>query len=277
MELPSFSGWIHQIDWRGILIIALIFIPLEHLIPNRAEQKRFRKGWLNDACYLLLNGFPIRVGFLAALIATMSLTDAVVPAGLHAWVQDLPLLVQVVVVLLIADLGFYTAHRMFHMVPFLWRFHSVHHSIEEMDWLAAHRVHPVDQIVTMSFSLMPVYFLGFSAEAIAVYSVLYHWQSLLIHSNVRLDFGPLKWIIASPQFHHWHHADEKWAYDKNFSGQFTLMDRLLGTFHMPDRMPEAYGCSDPVPELYHQQLVYPFLPATPSAQEQKPVQPPQSA
>jgi len=259
MDLPPFSVWLHQIDWSALLIVALIFVPLEHLIPNRAAQKTLRKGWLNDVFYLIFNAFPIRVGFLVALLATMALSRAVVPDSLQAWTHGLPLLVQVVAVVVIADLGFYAAHRTFHAVPFLWRFHSVHHSIEEMDWLAAHRVHPVDQIVTMSASLMPVYFLGFSPEAIAVYSVIYHWQSLLIHSNVKLDFGPLKWLFASPQFHHWHHAEEKWAYDKNFAGQLPVIDKLLGTYHMPDRMPGAYGCSDPVPPLYHQQMIYPFL------------------
>jgi sterol desaturase/sphingolipid hydroxylase (fatty acid hydroxylase superfamily) len=277
MEFPPLSAWVHQTDWTALLILALIFIPLEHLIPNRAEQKTFRKGWLNDVFYLIFNAFPIRVGFLAALLGTMALSRAVMPGGLQAWVQDLPLLVQVVAVLVIADIGFYAAHRMFHAVPFLWRFHSVHHSIEEMDWLAAHRVHPVDQIVTMSFSLMPVYFMGFSLEAVAIYSVIYHWQSLLIHSNVRLDFGPMKWLVASPQFHHWHHANEKWAYDKNFSGQFTVIDRLLGTYHMPERMPHAYGCSDPVPDLYHQQMLYPFLPPAPAEKAKPDAQPSQTA
>ncbi len=249
-----------HIDWRGILIIALIFIPLEHIIPLHHEQKTLRKGWLNDVFYLLFNAMPIKLCFLVILITAMSAADAVIPATFHAAVVGQPLLLQVLEVIIIADLGFYLAHRTFHAVPWLWRFHSVHHSIEEMDWLAAHRVHPVDQIITMVASLLPVYALGFSPLAIAVYALIYHWQSLLIHSNVKLDFGPLKWLIASPQFHHWHHANEKHAYDKNFAGQLPIIDAIAGTLHMPSRMPHAYGCDDPVPELYHQQLIYPLLP-----------------
>ncbi|HSF91885.1 MAG TPA: sterol desaturase family protein, partial [Paracoccaceae bacterium] len=161
-----------------------------------------------------------------------------------------------------ADLGFYAAHRTFHAVPFLWRFHSVHHSIEQMDWLAAHRVHPVDQIITATASLLPLYLLGFPTLPIAVYAVIYQWQSLLIHSNVRINFGPLKWLLASPQFHHWHHANQKEAYDKNFSAQLPFIDAILGTMYLPkdEAHPEKYGTDDPVPPLYHQQLIYPLLP-----------------
>jgi len=248
------------IDWRGILIVAVIFIPLEQILSLHEHQKPWRRGWMNDVFYLLFNGLPITLSFVAIVGVVMMAVDAAVPTGLQAWVQGWPLLVQLVVVIVIADLGFYCAHRTFHAVPWLWRFHSVHHSIEEMDWLAAHRVHPVDQIITMSASLLPVYALGFDPAAIALYAVIYHWQALLVHSNVKLNFGPLRWIVASPQFHHWHHANERHAYDKNFAGQLPIIDAIAGTLHMPARMPLAYGCDDPVPPLYHQQLIYPLLP-----------------
>lgn len=264
------------IDWRGILIIALVFVPLEQVLALHEHQKPWRRGWANDVFYLIFNGLPVKLGFVAILGVVMMAVEAHVPAGLHPWVQSWPLLVQIVAVIVIADIGFYAAHRTFHAVPWLWRFHAVHHSIEEMDWLAAHRVHPVDQILTMSASLLPVYALGFDPTAIAVYAVIYHWQALLIHSNVRINFGPLKWIVASPQFHHWHHADERFAYDKNFAGQLPFIDAIAGTLHMPSRMPNAYGCDDPVPDLYHQQLLYPLLPkpmsATPARSDAAPSQ-----
>ena len=131
------------------------------------------------------------------------------------------------------------------------------------DWLAAQRVHPVDQILTKSASFLPVFALGFSTTAILIFTLIYQWQSLFIHSNTRIKFGPLKWLLASPQFHHWHHANEREAWDKNFAGQLPLLDMLGGTLFMPDRMPEKYGTDDPVPALYHQQLAYPFASAEP--------------
>jgi len=249
------------IDLKAVLIVALIFIPLEQLLPLHREQAMTRRHWLNDVFYLLFNGILVKFGMLAVVGAAMLLVGRLVPEALTAAVQSQPLWLQAIEALLIADIGFYVAHRIFHAVPFLWRFHAVHHSIEEMDWLAAHRVHPVDQILTKSASYVPLFALGFSTEAVLIYVLIYHWQSVFIHSNTRIKFGPLKWLIASPQFHHWHHANERKAYDKNFAGQLPFLDLIGGTLLMPDRMPEKYGVDEPVPQLYHQQLVYPFVAA----------------
>jgi sterol desaturase/sphingolipid hydroxylase (fatty acid hydroxylase superfamily) len=249
---------IELLDLKAILIIAMIFIPLERLLPLHPEQRVLRKNWINDVVYLFFNGILVKLGFLILVGSAMIGLQLVILAEVSAYVQAQPIWLQAIEVILVADLGFYLAHRTFHAVPFLWKFHAIHHSIEEMDWLAAHRVHPVDQIMTMTASLLPVYALGFSGSAVAIYALLYQGQSLLIHSNTRIGFGPLKWILASPQFHHWHHANERRAYDKNFAGQLPLIDALLGTLHMPERMPKAYGCDDPIPPLYHQQLAYPL-------------------
>ncbi|MET2825853.1 sterol desaturase family protein [Mesorhizobium shangrilense] len=247
------------IDFKAILVIALIFLPLERLLPLHAEQSPTRRHWLNDVVYLVFNGILIKTGLLVVIGVAMLAAHRLVPDSLTAAIQSQPVWLQAIEVLLIADTGFYLAHRTFHAVPFLWRFHSIHHSIEEMDWLAAHRVHPVDQILTKSASFLPVFALGFSSSAILIFTLVYQWQSLLIHSNTRIRFGPLKWLLASPQFHHWHHANQREAYDKNFAGQLPFLDMLGGTLFMPDRMPEKYGVDDPVPHLYHQQLAYPFV------------------
>ena len=127
-----------------------------------------------------------------------------------------------------------------------------------MDWLATHRVHPVDQIFTNMLSLMPIYFLGFSLEAMVIHQAIYQAQALLIHSNVKLNFGPFKWLFASPEYHHWHHANEKEAYDRNFAAQLSIIDVIAGTLFLPKRLPKTYGVNEPIPRLYHQQLLYPF-------------------
>ncbi|WP_192259013.1 sterol desaturase family protein [Mesorhizobium caraganae] len=247
------------VDLKAVLVIALIFIPLERLLPLHAEQSSTRRHWLNDVVYLLFNGIIIKIGLLIVIGTAMLVLHQFVPAGLTQAVQSQPVWLQAVEVLVLADTGFYLAHRAFHAVPFLWRFHSIHHSIEEMDWLAAHRVHPVDQVLTKSASFVPVFALDFSSTAILIFTLIYQWQSLFIHSNTRIKVGPLKWLLASPQFHHWHHANEREAWDRNFAGQLPLLDMLGGTLFMPDRMPQKYGTDDPVPPLYHQQLAYPFV------------------
>jgi sterol desaturase/sphingolipid hydroxylase (fatty acid hydroxylase superfamily) len=263
MAWPDFLSNIRQIspDPLSLILAMLIFIPLERLLTLRREQGIFRRSWKLDSIYFLLNGIFIGAGLKLILLLALVVSALLVPPEFRSWVGTRPFWIQLPVVLIISDLGFYSAHRMFHKIPWLWRFHAVHHSIEEMDWLAGHRVHPLDQIITKGASIMPIIALGFSADVIAVYAALYHWQSLLIHSNVKINFGPLARIFASPHFHHWHHANHKEAYDKNFAGQLSFLDALFGTMHMPEgEMPAKYGTNMPVPDGYGSQLAYPFQP-----------------
>jgi sterol desaturase/sphingolipid hydroxylase (fatty acid hydroxylase superfamily) len=249
-----------SMDWlKALLLTAMIFVPLERMLARHPEQRVFRRGWLNDLVYLLLNGHVTVLG-LGALIVGMTMTaDWLMPASVRAATAGQPYWVQTVEVIVLADIGFYLAHRAFHAVPWLWRFHQIHHSIEELDWLAATRVHPLDQIVTKGFSLLPVFTLGFSDVAIGAFMILYGWQSVLIHSNVRINFGPFRWLLASPEFHHWHHSKDDEARDKNFAGQLPLLDVLFGTSHMPrGRTPSKYGLHQPIPATYPAQLLYPF-------------------
>ena len=247
------------IDFKELLLVVLIFVPLERLLALRPEQKILRSGWVLDLTHLLASGLLIKLGLTFVLAAIILGAERLVPAGWRAAVAAQPHWLQFAEILLLADLGFYLAHRAFHAVPFLWRIHAVHHSIEAMDWLAAHRVHPIDQILTKGASFLPVFALGFAMEPILVFAVLYQWQSLLIHANTRIGFGPLRWILASPHFHHWHHANSPDARDRNFAGQLPLLDLCFGTLHMPrGRVPERYGIDDAMPQSYLGQLAYPF-------------------
>jgi sterol desaturase/sphingolipid hydroxylase (fatty acid hydroxylase superfamily) len=245
-------------DFSSFLIVALIFIPLEMISPLRPEQKRFRRHWGSDVANLLGNAVLIQLGLMATIAGMMAAIRWSVPAGVGASVRSQPVWLQLLEVILIADVFFYAAHRAFHRIPFLWKFHAVHHSIEEMDWLAAYRIHPLDQIVTKSISYLPLYALGFSDPAVIGFVLIFKWQSVFIHTNCRIDFGPLKWVLSSPQFHHWHHANEPAALDKNFAAQLPFLDLVFGTGHMPRPVPEKYGTDMPVPARYDRQLLYPF-------------------
>jgi len=253
------------LNLKGLLLIIVVFVPLERLFAMHHEQPLFRPRWQDDLVYFLLNGLLIKLALSGVIAAVIVAGMWLVPAGFQNWVGGLPFWVQLPALIVLSDIGFYSVHRLFHKVPFLWRFHAVHHSIEDLDWLAAHRVHPVDQILTKGASLLPVFALGFSAGPIAAYLALYHWQSLFIHSNVNARFGPLRWLIASPQFHHWHHANHPEAFDKNFAGQLSFLDAVFGTMHLPGKeVPSKYGTDDTVPSGYFKQLLYPFRKAAPA-------------
>lgn len=251
------NSWKTDVDYSAIIILACVFIPLERLLPLHAEQPLLRRNWENDLFYLLFNGFVIRAGSTILFGAVMALYRSYVGTEDTAWVATQPIWLQVIAVMVIADIGYYTAHRSFHAIPFLWKFHSVHHSIEEMDWLATHRVHPVDQILSNAMALLPIYFLGFSPVALGIHFTIYQAQALLVHSNVKLNFGPLKYLFASPEYHHWHHANQPEAYDRNFASQLSIIDVVAGTMFLPKHQPAKYGLTEPMPAYYHQQLLYP--------------------
>ena len=244
---------------KNFLLVSLIFLPLERAWPRKTEQKVFRRRWKTDLVHVFVSGLLYRVGTILLVSLSVVYLERLVPASFRAAVSAQPVWLAFIEVLVIADMGFYFVHRAFHAYPWLWRFHAIHHSIEEMDFLAAHRVHPVDQILTRGATLIPIFVLGFAGEAILLFGIVYQWQSVLIHSNVRIGIGPLRWIFASPEFHHWHHANQVEAVDKNFAGQLSIIDAAFGTAYLPPgEMPRQYGIDGPVPDSYLAQLTYPM-------------------
>lgn len=253
------SNFANIFDLNIILLTALIFVPFERLLAMHSKQKIFRTAWKNDLIYLFFNGLWIKPGLGIFSAGIIIATGALIPRSFQATVATQPLLFQVIEVIFLADLGFYAAHRLFHTIPWLWKFHQIHHSIRELDWLAGHRVHPLDQILTKAASLALILPPGFSGKAIVIYFLLYHWQSILLHANVSIGFGPLRCLIASPEFHHWHHSNSQVVYNKNFSGQLSLLDALFGTLHMPrGQLPDKYGIDNAIPATYVLQLLYPL-------------------
>lgn len=248
-----------SVNWlNGFLLTALIFVPLERLLARR-PQRIFRRGWFNDVTFLLLNPTIINFALGLVIISVSMAAVWLMPVRVRDAVASQPYWIQIVEILVAADIGFYLAHRAFHTFPWLWKFHEIHHSIEELDWLAATRVHPVDQIITKACSFFPVFTMGFSDLAIGVFVFLYSWQSILVHSNLRINFGPLRWLLASPEFHHWHHSKDREARDKNFAGQLPFLDVLFGTAYMPGgKMPTGFGLDQPIPKSYPAQLIHPF-------------------
>ena len=161
---------------------------------------------------------------------------------------------------LVADLTQYWVHRTFHTVGFLWPFHAIHHSVEEMDWLAGSRLHLVDVILTRGLTYIPIFVLGFSRPALLVYVFLVAAQATFIHANVRWTLTPLRRLVATPAFHHWHHSADEAARDKNFAIHTPLWDLVFGTYYLPNHWPTRYGLHPErrVPVGWVRQLLYPF-------------------
>ena len=261
------DGDLGPISWLGVdffvlslLLYSAVFIPLERLFALRATQGVFRREWGIDLGYFFVNSVLIELLAILTLTPALILFDwARVPAA-TAFVDALPLILAVPLLLLVADFTQYWVHRMFHAVPLLWPFHAIHHSIEDMDWLAGSRLHLVDVIVTRGLTYVPIFVLGFSREALAIYVFIVAAQATFIHANVRWELRPLRRAVATPAFHHWHHAAERDAIDKNFAVHTPIWDVLFGTYYLPDRWPSAYGLhpTRDVPSRWFAQLLYPF-------------------
>jgi len=251
------------LDWFliNLLILATLFVPLEALFARLPTQRVFRKGWTTDLAHFAVSHLLVQATVLLTLVPAAIVFRWAVSPALQGAVAAQPAGLQFLEIVLIADLTQYATHRLFHTVPWLWRFHQVHHSSEALDWLAASRLHLVDIVVTRAVGFVPVYVLGFSTGPTYAYLVFVSFLAIFIHANVRFRFGPLRWLVVTPQYHHWHHAAESAAVDKNFAVHVPLIDWAFGTHYLPgERWPARYGLEgDPVPEGYVRQLVYPFL------------------
>jgi sterol desaturase/sphingolipid hydroxylase (fatty acid hydroxylase superfamily) len=198
----------------------------------------------------------------AALLMVLGGVDAAAAASapqLRQWVATRPLWAQGLLALIVGDLGVYASHRLAHTVPWLWRFHAVHHSAEEMDWLVGFRFHPIDLLMLRVASLGPLVALNVTPAAIGVFIAVSGWQAWLVHANVRIPYGPLRWLVVSPEFHHWHHSAEREAYDKNYASLVASWDVLFGTVHLPrGQQPQRYGIEEHVPAGWIARLFHPF-------------------
>lgn len=245
----------------NLLVYSAVFVPLERLFALRADQPVFRHQWTVDLTYFFINSLLIEVLTLFTLQPALVLFDwARVGAVTHG-ITGLPVVLQIPFILLVADFTQYWVHRAFHTVPVLWRFHAIHHSAEQMDWLAGSRLHLVDVIVTRGLTYVPIFVLGFSREALLAYVFLVAVQATFIHANVRWEFRPIRRLIATPAFHHWHHSAEREAVDKNFAVHTPIWDLLFGTYYLPERWPERYGLAGGtgVPLGWLKQLVHPVV------------------
>ena len=242
----------------SLLFLAIVFIPMEKVFPAKPGQKTFRKNWILDLCfffgqYLLWSGLV-----LAVLNYFGYWLDTVIPKNFRITVQSQAVWLQALEVLFFSDLLIYWAHRIQHKLDFLWRFHKVHHSAEHLDWLAAHREHPLDSIYTIGIINLPAFIAGFDLNAIAAIVAFRGIWAIYIHSNVRLSIGPLKYLIGSPELHHWHHDIERDA--GNYANISPLMDLLFGTYTCPPKEPDRFGIKEEFPKNYVGQLTKPMLP-----------------
>jgi sterol desaturase/sphingolipid hydroxylase (fatty acid hydroxylase superfamily) len=259
----SHAGTYVGLDWLvlDLFFTGVAFIALERLFPRVVpEQRVLRPGWRMDLVYFSVNHLAIGAFLLISNHFAHSLFGWAVSPWLQSHVQALPGVVRFLLVILAADLVEYTLHRTLHEVPWLWRIHAVHHSPSHMDWLSGSRLHVTEILLTRSLILVPIFLLGFPQDTIFAYVIFVSIQSVVIHSNIAWEFGWLRWVLVTPHYHHWHHASDEEALDRNYCAHTPLWDLVFRTAHMPKgRWPKRYGTVKPIPGNFFMQIVYPFM------------------
>jgi len=251
------------LDWflLDMLLMTLIFSPIEVLWPAYPKQSVFRAEWLNDIVYFLSTHLPIQITSFLILLPATQLTTTLNVAFIAEAVGKLPWIVQFLMAILVADLAQYWIHRGFHKIPFMWRFHAIHHSSKALDWIAGSRAHLVEDVVVRGGILIPM-MLIFPQSINVAYLFFVNFHATWAHCN----FGPtIKWLepyLIQPRFHHWHHTSQTESIDKNFAIHFPWIDKIFGTYYFPkDKWPDTYGLHDEkLPPGFWGQFFYPLMP-----------------
>jgi sterol desaturase/sphingolipid hydroxylase (fatty acid hydroxylase superfamily) len=251
-----------------ILFTGFLFIPLERIFSHRMEQHIFREEWREDLFYFLVSSLLVQILTFLTFIPAKGILAVAPLTAERAWAGGLPLIVQFAAIMFLTDLVQYWVHRAFHRVPWLWKFHAVHHSARSMDWMAGARMHFLEILVLRATTVIPMFVLGFSPAAVNAYIFVVYIYSTFVHANLGWRFPVVEKLLVTPRFHHWHHGIEQEAVDVNFAIHFPLLDWLFGTHHLPkNQWPSGYGIEGhPVPLGYFKQFKYPFRPVKASAQ-----------
>lgn len=246
---------------------ALVFVFIEKLFALRKEQPIFRAEWQNDVTHFAVNHLIVGAVLLTANHAVHRAFDWTQGSSIQFWVNSLPLWIALPCVVLAADLVQYWTHRAYHEVPWLWRFHAVHHSVPHMDWMAGSRQHVLELLITRTLVLAPIFVLGFSQRVIDLYVIIVGFQAVFNHANVDVRLGPLSYVVVTPNFHHWHHSKDDEAIDRNYAAHIAFLDHLFGTAVRADhKWPKEYGVvGDYMPVGFVKQQLFPF-----QAQSQRP-------
>ncbi len=248
------------IDRSGFVVVPLLFIlvvPFEKLFPRHRQRLR-RPQVGTDIGYALAGPVLTSIGIAAAVVVAVVSMAWLPGLAIRPLVGLIPPVAMPFVGIALFDLAIYWTHRWYHEVPVLWRFHAVHHSPEHMDWISGFRNHPFDgTLIAPAFVFLLA--AGFSAEFTGVLAVVQVVLGIFLHANVRWRLRPLHRIVITPEFHHWHHANEPGAINSNYSVFLPAWDVLFGTYFMPKhRRPQVYGVTEYMPTGMVAQLWHPL-------------------
>ena len=231
--------WYTNYFW-GLTVISVLVWLLEILFPWRKEQSVFRRDFWLDAFYMYFNFFIFAIvisGFyelLGVLLGDIGITAKSLAAFSLA---ALPMWAQLLIFFIVLDFVQWFTHVLLHKFSFLWKFHKVHHSVKEMGFAAHLRYHWMENIFYKPLKVLGVMLLGgFEPEQ----AYIVHFVAISIghlnHANIKITWGPLKYIFNNPVMHLYHHSYvlPKGSYGVNFGISLSLWDYIFKTNYIPE-------------------------------------------
>lgn len=272
------NAYAHQLPWMlGLAVLFTVLTVFQSQTSSPGKVWWRNPGLVTDVTYALLHGIVGPYFRIPALIiVTILLTGVLPPTEVATYFKEgrgplsgLSFWWQAAIYLVASDFLLYWIHRGFHTAS-MWRFHAAHHSATQVDWTTTYRFHPINLILQPALVAVIMMTLGISPEVMIFFIPFDILTAAWVHSNLNWTLGPLKYVIAGPVFHRWHHGPADDGGSSNFAPTFPIWDWMFGTFHMPEgRLPQEFGVDDHhFPEGYFSQLIYPFKPAaapTPSS------------
>jgi sterol desaturase/sphingolipid hydroxylase (fatty acid hydroxylase superfamily) len=234
---------------------------------NPGQQWWRKREIVTDICYwfvIPLGARFVRIGLMvmgAAYIYGIHGSEALIEFYDDGFgpLAVMPIWAQALFFLAASDFMLYWIHRVFHRGA-MWKYHAVHHSSEELDWISAARFHPVNLFLGSVMVDVILLLAGISPNVMLWVGPFTTAHSAFVHANLKWTLGPFKYVLASPVFHRWHHTALERGGSSNFSGTFPIWDLMFGTFYMPpNQLPDAYGIDDKAfPASFGGQMMYPF-------------------
>lgn len=261
-------GIFNYIYW--LLGVSLIFFVLELAAPWRKDQPRFRKDFWLDAFYMFFNFFlfslvvynaasEVVVNWFHAALGAVGITNlvAIEIGNLSVWTQ-------LFILFLLRDFIHWNIHRLLHRVPWLWQFHKVHHSVEQMGFAAHLRFHWMEGVIYRTLEYLPLALIGFGIQEFFIVHAFTVVVGHFNHSNLRVPLGPLKYLFNNPQMHIWHHAKRlprKHRFGMNFGLTLSVWDYLFGSAYVPRDGRDielGFHDMDDFPRTFWGQITYGF-------------------
>ncbi len=260
--------WYQNYFW-WLVVLSLAVWGLEILFPWRKNQSIFRKDFWLDTFYMFFNFFIFRLVVFSAIAAVTSNSFSALLGGNTEMLslfslRELLYVWQVIIFFLVLDFTQWLVHNMLHRVPFLWRFHKIHHSVKEMGFAAHLRYHWMETLVYEPFKYLALLFIG-GFEPSSVFVIYYINIAIghLNHANIALDYGPLKYVLNNPKMHIWHHSKviPEGSRGVNFGISLSLWDYIFGTNYIPydgRDIELGFGNDENYPQDFFSQNTAPF-------------------